>query len=125
MLPIFELILQSRSEAEIESRKLFNGRTSRAGPIDLSLPLPDASRCHFSFQPSRKERNTMSKNRSKWAIGFVLVLAFCTSVYAKGGHWTYLGDSHVDGSVDHDSIKVGRSDGIFPRYPIAGQRRRH
>ena len=55
----------------------------------------------------------MSKNRSKWAIGFVLVLAFCTSVYAKGGHWTYLGDSHVDGSVDHDSIKVGRSDGYF------------
>ncbi len=53
----------------------------------------------------------MSKNRSKWAIGFVLVLAFCTSVYAKGGHWTYLGDSHVDGSVDHDSIKVaGRTD---------------
>ena len=54
----------------------------------------------------------MSKNRSKWAIGFVLVLAFCTSAYA-GEHWTYLGDSHVDGSVDHDSIKVGRSDGSF------------
>jgi hypothetical protein len=54
----------------------------------------------------------MSKNRSKWAIGFVLVLAFCTSVYA-GEHWTYLGDSHVDGSVDHDSIKIGRSDGDF------------
>jgi len=34
-------------------------------------------------------------------------------VYAKQGHWTYLGDSHVDGSVDHDSIKVGRSDGSF------------
>ena len=55
----------------------------------------------------------MSKNRSKWVIGFVLVLAFCTSVYAQRGRWTYLGDSHVDGSVDHDSIKVGRSDGTF------------
>ena len=55
----------------------------------------------------------MSKHGSKWAIAFVLVLAFCTSMYATGGHWAYLGDSHVDGSVDHDSIKVGRSDGSF------------
>ena len=55
----------------------------------------------------------MSKNRSKWVVSFVLVLAFCTSVYAQRGRWTYLGDSHVDGSVDHDSIRVGRSDGSF------------
>jgi hypothetical protein len=34
-------------------------------------------------------------------------------VYAQHEHWTYLGDSHVDGAVDHDSIKVGRSDGSF------------
>ena len=55
----------------------------------------------------------MSKNHSKWVVSFVLVLAFCTSVYAQRGRWTYLGDSHVDGSVDHDSIRVGRSDGSF------------
>ena len=55
----------------------------------------------------------MSKNHRKLAVSFVLVLAFCTSVYAQRGRWTYLGDSHVDGSVDHDSIKVGRSDGSF------------
>ncbi|MGH9545315.1 MAG: hypothetical protein ACRD23_08870 [Terriglobales bacterium] len=55
----------------------------------------------------------MSKNHSKWAVSLVLVLAFCTSVYAQRGRWTYLGDSHVDGSMDHDSIKVGRSDGSF------------
>lgn len=55
----------------------------------------------------------MSKNHRKLAISFVLVLAFCTSLYAQRGRWTYLGDSHVDGSVDHDSIKVGRSDGSF------------
>ena len=54
----------------------------------------------------------MSRNRNKWAISFVLVLAFYTSAYARE-RWTYLGDSHVDGSVDHDSIKVGRSDGGF------------
>ncbi len=55
----------------------------------------------------------MSKNHGKWVVSFVLVLAFCTSVYAQRGRWTYLGDSHVDGSVDHDSIRVGRSDGSF------------
>jgi hypothetical protein len=55
----------------------------------------------------------MSKNRSRWAIGCVLVFALCTSVYAQRGRWTYLGDSHVDGAQDHDSIKVGRSAGTY------------
>ena len=31
----------------------------------------------------------MSKNRSKWAISFVLVLAFCTSLYAQKRQWVY------------------------------------
>lgn len=55
----------------------------------------------------------MSSNRSKWAIGFVLVLALCTSVHARRGGWVYLGDAHVDGTVDHDSIRVGRSAGNY------------
>ncbi len=56
----------------------------------------------------------MSPNHGKWMIGFVLVLALCTSLSAqKRGRWTYLGDAHVDGMIDHDSIKVGRSDGTF------------
>ncbi|MGC2183916.1 MAG: hypothetical protein WA637_11585 [Terriglobales bacterium] len=55
----------------------------------------------------------MSKIHSKWVVSFVLVLAFCTSVYAQRGRWTYLGASHVDGAVDHDSIRVGRSVGPF------------
>ncbi len=55
----------------------------------------------------------MSKSHRTLAVSIVLVLAFCTSVVAQRGRWTYLGDSHVDGSVDHDSIKVGRSDGSF------------
>ena len=55
----------------------------------------------------------MSKSRSRWASGCVLVLALCTSVYAQRGRWTYLGDSHVDGAQDHDSIKVGRSAGTY------------
>jgi hypothetical protein len=55
----------------------------------------------------------ISKNRSTWAISLVLVLAFCASLQGQRRGWTYLGDSHVDGTVDHDSIKVGRSDGTF------------
>lgn len=55
----------------------------------------------------------MTKNRSLWTISFVLALTLCTSLHAQRGHWTYLGNSHVDGATDHDSIKVGRSDGGF------------
>src|ERR1700730_2949426 len=55
----------------------------------------------------------MSKNRTKWAISLVFVLALCTSLYARRERWQYLGDSHVDGSQDHDSIKVGRSAGTY------------
>jgi hypothetical protein len=55
----------------------------------------------------------MLKNRSTWAISFLFVLALCTSLYAQRGQWQYLGDAHVDGSQDHDSIKVGRSAGAY------------
>ncbi len=55
----------------------------------------------------------MTKNRSFWALSLVLLLACCTSMQAQRGRWTYLGDSHVDGNNDHDSIRVGRSDGTF------------
>jgi hypothetical protein len=56
----------------------------------------------------------MAKNsRRKWTIGLVFVLALCTSLYAQRGRWTFLGDAHVDGSQDHDSIRVGRSAGAY------------
>jgi hypothetical protein len=55
----------------------------------------------------------MTKNPSWWAISVVLALTLCTSLYAQRGRWTYLGNSHVDGANDHDSIKVGRSEGGF------------
>jgi hypothetical protein len=61
----------------------------------------------------RRLTTRMTNNRSLWAISFVLVLTLCTSLYAQRGRWTYLGNSHVDGATDHDSIKVGRSDGGF------------
>ena len=55
----------------------------------------------------------MSKNRTKWAISLVFVLALYSSLHARREQWQYLGDSHVDGSQDHDSIKVGRSAGTY------------
>jgi hypothetical protein len=55
----------------------------------------------------------IKNNRRNWTIGLVFILALCTSLYAQRGRWTYLGDSHVDGSQDHDSIRVGRSAGTY------------
>jgi hypothetical protein len=46
-------------------------------------------------------------------MGLFVALALGTSLQAQREHWTYLGDAHVNGSVDHDRIKVGRSDGKF------------
>jgi hypothetical protein len=44
---------------------------------------------------------------------FLLVCALAIPVYAQHGGMVRLGDAHVDGNVDHDSIHVGRSDGKF------------
>lgn len=54
-----------------------------------------------------------SKKRSAWAVIFIVALGLSTSLSAQRGRWISLGESRVDGSVDHDSIKVGRSDGTF------------
>ena len=55
----------------------------------------------------------MLRKHTLSAIGLVFVLALGTTLHAQRGRWAYLGNSHVDGRVDHDSIKVGRSDGAF------------
>lgn len=46
-------------------------------------------------------------------MGLLVALALGTSLQAQREHWTYLGDAHVNGSVDHDRIKVGHADGKF------------
>jgi hypothetical protein len=46
-------------------------------------------------------------------IGVLFVLAFSVSLYAQEGRWDRLGEAHVDGAQDHDSIHVGRHDGRF------------
>ena len=43
----------------------------------------------------------------------MFVLALCTTSECPEGTLEFLGDSHVDGGQDHDSIKVGRSAGGY------------
>jgi hypothetical protein len=40
----------------------------------------------------------------------------------RTGRWEYLGEANVDGSTDHDRIKVGRSDGRFRAIRIQVER---
>jgi hypothetical protein len=54
----------------------------------------------------------MTTRRALSAFATVfLLLSFSSASYAKS--WVYLGEAHVDGAVDHDKIKVGRSEGRF------------
>jgi len=55
----------------------------------------------------------MLKKRNLWILGLVAVIASFTQLNAQNGRMVRLGDAHVDGSTDHDSIRVGRSDGSF------------
>ena len=47
------------------------------------------------------------------AVGLLLALVFSSAAYAQYGRWDYLGEAHVDGGQDHDSIHVGHHDGRF------------
>jgi hypothetical protein len=49
----------------------------------------------------------------------LLVLSFGITINAqRGGRWDYLGEANVDGQIDHDRIRVGRSDGRFRAIQI-------
>jgi hypothetical protein len=54
----------------------------------------------------------MLRKQIIWMLG-VFLLASCTSLYAQRARMVHLGDAHVDGRADHDTIRVGRSDGGF------------
>lgn len=57
----------------------------------------------------------MLQKHKIWMLG-VFLLVSCTSLYAQGvqgGRMVHLGDAHVDGAVDHDTIRVGRSEGTY------------
>lgn len=55
----------------------------------------------------------MPKKPTFWMLGLLLVAASFTSLYAQRERLVRLGEAHVDGSTDRDSIKVGRRDGVF------------
>jgi hypothetical protein len=55
----------------------------------------------------------MLKKQKAWMLAVCLVLASCSVLYAQRERLVYLGASHVDGSRDNDSIKVGRSSGTY------------
>ena len=55
----------------------------------------------------------MIKRNSVWLLSLLVALVLGASVHAQEGRWVYLGNAHVDGRNDHDSIHVGRSDGKF------------
>jgi len=58
-----------------------------------------------------KGRVVMKRNLCMLAM--FLMAASLITLNAQRGRMVRLGDAHVDGSTDHDSIKVGRSNGTY------------
>ncbi len=57
----------------------------------------------------------MLKNPRVRILGLFLLVS-CASLSAQGvqgGRMVHLGDAHVDGAVDHDTIRVGRTQGTY------------
>jgi hypothetical protein len=55
----------------------------------------------------------MFKRIALASIALLFAFALSTMPTRAQGGWDYLGDAHVDGAQDHDSIHVGRHDGRF------------
>jgi hypothetical protein len=56
-------------------------------------------------------------------LASLLLTIFVQAIYAQNnGRWVYLGESNVDGSTDHDKIKIGRDDGRFRAIQIRVER---
>jgi hypothetical protein len=55
----------------------------------------------------------MLRKQYVWMSALILAIAFCSPAFAQYGRMVHLGDAHVDGAVDHDSIRVGRSGGTY------------
>ena len=53
----------------------------------------------------------MTTRKTFPVLSILLLLSLAPASYARG--WVYLGEAHVDGGVDHDKIKVGKSEGRF------------
>jgi hypothetical protein len=57
--------------------------------------------------------------RTVFTQGVALTLLSTASPAA--GKWEYLGESNVDGAIDHDTIRIGSSQGYFRRIQIFAQ----
>jgi hypothetical protein len=55
----------------------------------------------------------MFKRIALASIALLFAFALSTVRTQAQGGWDYLGDAHVDGANDHDSIHVGKHDGRF------------
>lgn len=56
----------------------------------------------------------MLKKQKTLMLAVFLAVVSCTTLYAQRHRGlVYLGAAHVDGAVDHDSIRVGRSSGAY------------
>ena len=55
----------------------------------------------------------MFKRIALASIALLFAFALSTVRTQAQGGWDYLGDAHVDGGNDHDSIHVGKHDGRF------------
>ena len=55
----------------------------------------------------------MLKKQVMLALVMFLALVFGTSLYARGLVWNFLGDTHIDGSKEHERIRVGLRHGPF------------
>lgn len=53
--------------------------------------------------------------RKYWigVIGLLVALGLATAAQAQRGERVFLGSTHVDGTLDHDRVKVGKHDGRF------------
>src|SRR5262245_43866780 len=71
-----------------------------------------------------EEKELMIRRNAMRLAGVLFVLAiFCSASYAQRyNRWIYLGESNVDGNVDHDKIKIGRDDGRFRAIQIRVER---
>jgi Protein of unknown function (DUF2541) len=53
---------------------------------------------------------------------FIFMIFSSASYAQRYDRWVYLGESNVDGNVDHDMIRIGRDDGRFRALQIRVER---
>lgn len=60
----------------------------------------------------------MFKKHAIWISASLLVLILGLAASARGDHWVFLGNAHVDKQEDHKKIQVGGSAGNFHKIQL-------